>query len=480
MMKTAVKYLPLLVWAAGSMTCFCFLFLAYPYHLFHKEQLMLFIPGEPVLVSGNGFMDLCNYAGNFLTQFYYYIGAGPAILTLCLTLTGLFSYLLAAGILRRLKLPQELAIIVSGVLFATEFWLECSTHYPLGNTLALVAITLLAYLLHKLYSGGKITNYIWMIFMALGAIYQTSRLTDKDYDGLNLSLEKFYAIDSEAYFNNWDKVEELTREDLGNYVSSYYHNLALARKGRLADDLMNYYQQNTRSLLIPVREKESSFSIAAAGEAWFQLGDMTMAEHATLLGMIFSKNHTGSRAIRRLAEINLIQGENAAAEKYLHLLSKSIPHRKWAEQHRPGTQTEGVAGFISQKQALLPQTDIVRLAGQNRTSLLNLLEHHPENTLARDYLLCHDLLAKNLHEFALDYMQYANGLYHPLYAQALIVVRSVEPEILTGCQMPMNNEILQQSQAYTAQYEKCQGKQSGMASFRNTYWYYYHYEKINP
>lgn len=478
-MRKCIKYIPLTSWIVGTLACFCFLFGYYPYHLFHKEQLMLFLPGESYPDSGNVWMDSFHYAGDFLTQFYYYTGGGPTILTLCLALTGLFMYLLVAAVFRRINLPQWPAILIAMVLCGSELWLECSTHYPLAYSLILLTITLVAYLLHSLFAGGRIYQVIWLMVVLAGLVFQCTRLTADTYEGLDLRLENFYAIDSEAYFNNWEKVEQLTREDLGNYVSSYYHNLAQARKGKLAEGLLNYYRENTRSLLIPVREKESSFSIAAAGEAWFQMGDMTMAEHATLLGMIFSRHHTGSRAIRRLAEINLIQGETAAAEKYLHMLSKSQPHRKWAEEHTPGKQTASVAQFISRKKQQLPTSDTIRLAGQNRASLLNLVQSNPGNSLARDYLLCQDLLTKNLHAFAVDYMNYANGIYTPLYAQAMLIVKSVEPELLANCQMPMNNDILQQQQAYLSQYQKNQGKASAMAAFRNTYWYYYHYEKLD-
>ena len=50
-------------------------------------------------------------------------------------------------------------------------------------------------------------------------------------------------------------------------------------------------------------------TIYAANEVWFALGDMTMAEHAAILGMIFSPHHTGARAVKRLAEINLVNGD---------------------------------------------------------------------------------------------------------------------------------------------------------------------------
>lgn len=464
------------IWIAGTIGCFLFLVLAYPYHFYHQEQLILCVPGDET--SHQGFFSRINEFGNFITQFYYYKCVGPFILTLLLQGIGLLSYCTVSSLLGKLKIPSGIAVIPSLIICCSEFWLACSTNYPLGNTLILFLVVSLLFAFVRTYRGSKIISSCWMVFLAIGLIFQISRLEDKKYEGISLRLEKFYAIDTEAYFGHWEKVERLTQEDLGNYVSSYYHNLAKAKQGKLADGLLDYYQENTRSLLIPVRENESDFSIQAASEAWFQMGDMTLAEHATILGMIFSPHHTGSRAVKRLAEINLIQGETEAAEKYLHILSKSWVHRKWADQHRPGKQTEKVAHFLSMQQSLLPKTDTLRLAGQDRASLLNLLDENPANTLARDYLLCHDLLAKNLPAFGRDYLKYANGLYTPLYAQALLIVKSVEPDLLKECKMPMSNDILQQNQAYVNQFTKCKGKKSEMAAFKHTYWYYYHYEKL--
>ena len=61
-------------------------------------------------------------------------------------------------------------------------------------------------------------------------------------------------------------------------------------------------------LILPVNPSASFLSILFANELWFTLGDMTMAEHCAMLSMIFSPRNSGSRMIKRLAEINLVNG----------------------------------------------------------------------------------------------------------------------------------------------------------------------------
>ena len=60
----------------------------------------------------------------------------------------------------------------------------------------------------------------------------------------------------------------------------------------------------------PSREPIRSFlSILFAKRVMVsRLGDMTMAEHCAMLSMIFSPRNSGSRMIKRLAEINLVNG----------------------------------------------------------------------------------------------------------------------------------------------------------------------------
>ena len=77
-----------------------------------------------------------------------------------------------------------------------------------------------------------------------------------------------------------------------------------------------------------------------------------MAEHCAMLSMIFSPRNSGSRMIKRLAEINLVNGDDEAALKYLRILDKTLLHKSWAEKRIPGQQTpasKGVAGEETQR-----------------------------------------------------------------------------------------------------------------------------------
>ena len=60
---------------------------------------------------------------------------------------------------------------------------------------------------------------------------------------------------------------------------------------------MDGYQPASQGLFLPVAPHSTYLTIYAANEVWFALGDMTMAEHAAILGMIFSVTVIGQNDV---------------------------------------------------------------------------------------------------------------------------------------------------------------------------------------
>jgi hypothetical protein len=124
----------------------------------------------------------------------------------------------------------------------------------------------------------------------------------------------------------------------------------------------------------------------------------------------------------RLAEINMINGDTQAALKYLRMLQKTWLYKGWAEQRMPGKEDIKVQGWLKRKRALLPVQDSLRSTNDHVFSLRVLLNSHPDNNMALDYLLCYDLLSKDLTAFMKDYEMYKKiGAEVPnrLYSEAL-------------------------------------------------------------
>jgi hypothetical protein len=292
--------------------------------------------------------------------------------------------------------------------------------------------------------------------------------------------EQMMGLTVEASLENWEAVSALAAEDRRSLVGTYYYNLANAHRGQLADRLLDYYQPFERGLFLPVGEKSSPFQIACAGDVWFALGDMSMAERDAMLGMLFSPSHTGSRYLRRLAETNLVTGDFEAASKYLRILQGSPRDRSWARERLPGAWSPAYAARIEQKRALLPTFDLIHGMDQTPLILRILLNSHPENRMALDYLLCYDLLTKDLDAFVGDF---APSLTRSrLYEEAMLIVLAakggMDPENFDHYHI--SQETLERFNRFVSIYKRDGGSGRNLtAEFGRSYWYYFYYAVRN-
>lgn len=289
-------------------------------------------------------------------------------------------------------------------------------------------------------------------------LHKAARAFGKPSADLEWAMATALAADE----GNWLKVKELTAIDRHSTLCSYYHNLANAKLGSLSDGLLDYYQPFERALFLPVQEGQTPFTIGCASEVWWQLGAMTQAEHAAMLGMTFSPSHSGERYMRRLAEINLVNGDEAAAAKYIAAMRKPLDDG-WKE-----------------KVPLKPASDTLVLASDYRGVLLNLLEANPANSMAYEYLLCLDLLTKDIDHFMQDYDPAGprSKVYDEVALTGLAMRGTLNEQ--TAEKYGIDSGTAREFFDYTELYQRCGGKMSALQErFGKTYWFFYHFAKRN-
>ncbi|MBR5076542.1 MAG: hypothetical protein IKX28_06010 [Bacteroidales bacterium] len=292
--------------------------------------------------------------------------------------------------------------------------------------------------------------------------------------------ERVMGMTVEASLENWEKVADLASVDLKSEIGSYYYNLANAHLGQLPDRLMDYYQPFERGLFLPVGEKSTPFQIACAGDVWFALGDMTMAERDAMLGLSFSPAHTGSRYLRRLAETNLVKGDYAAASKYLRILLNSRADRTWAQERLAGAWTPEYRKRIADKRALMPRFDQVHGMDQTPLILRILLSSNASNRMALDYLLCYDLLTKDLDAFVADYDPSLTA--SPLYGEAMLIFLAakggMDAENFTHYHI--TPAALDRFNRFVTIYKRDGGSLQNLTEdFGKSYWYYFYFATRN-
>lgn len=285
---------------------------------------------------------------------------------------------------------------------------------------------------------------------------------------------------TEAFLENWDKVSALAAEDHHNLLGTYYYNLSNAKRGQLPDKLLDYYQPFERGLFLPVNDKASAFQIGCAGDVWWALGYMPLAERDAMLGLTFSPAHNGSRFLRRLAEANLVKGDHEAASKYLRILLNSPADRAWAKRRLPGQWSPQYQLAIEEKRALLPRMDYVHGMDQVQIILRVMLNSNPSNRMALDYLLCYDLLTKDLDAFVADFAPSLTA--SRLYEEAMLIF------LASKGGMDMDNfrhyniseNTLERFNRFVTIYKRDNGAMANLTQdFGKTYWYYFYFAQRN-
>ena len=384
----------LIVTALAFLGSWGFFLFAYPYHLMRREQVNLFLfDGDYIRQTYRGAGWLACFVGDSLEQFFLVPALGSLIVALLLMGIGVVVYRICRHFLG--KWPS---LAVAAVFFIWSFLRETGNLHLTRYTVAVLgflSLILLALQCRKVWQ--KLLAGV--LLLAVGAWALASPFHKHYGKPVNLpsfNYERVIGLDIETSREHWDKVLKLSKVDLYTEEASYCYNLALAMKGRLGDDLFNHSQNYHKTLLFPASGDQTIFSNTLAGEAWFQLGDMTQAEQSAITSLQASPRHTGTRFLVRLARVNLISGEDGAAMKYLKLLDRTLFYGKWARSMMPGRQDETVRAQLAEARARLPKEDIVHQSERPREILLALLDADPDNLPARNYLLCDDLMTYNL------------------------------------------------------------------------------------
>lgn len=447
--------------AAAFLGSWGFFWFVYPYHLLRREQMNLFaFDADYISQTYRGSAWLARFAGDFLEQFFLFPGVGALIVALLLTGIGVVVYRICRKFLG--KWPS---LGIAFLFFAWSFLRETGNLYITRYTvasLAYLSLVLLALQFRKAWlrpvAGVLLVAFgVW----ALGSPYH--KHYGKAWGVPLVEYDRVIGLDTEISRENWDKVVRLSKKDLHMVESSYCYNLAYAMTGKLGDALFNYVQNHQYTLLIPVSIDNSLFTNMLAGEAWFQLGDMTVAEQSAITALQASPKHTGVRFLVRLARVNLTMGEEASAQKYLNLLSRTLFYGKWARSMMPGNQDEATRAQIAAAHERLAKKDFVHHSDRPRQVLRELLDVDPGNLPARNYLLCYDLMSYNLDGFMETYA--ADMIPGHVYNEAILIWLSqngrLAPDQLSRYGVPAS-EVDRMGRF---------GRNPG--AFKNTYWYYY-------
>lgn len=187
--------------------------------------------------------------------------------------------------------------------------------------------------------------------------------------------------------------------------------------------------------------------------------------------------------MKRLAEINLINKDSTAATKYLRLLSNTMFHSRWAASQMAINNSSVSNKWLTGKREQIPNADTLRKANTYLSSLIFLVEQHPNNLIALDYLLCYHLLNKDLNSFKRVYDLYGKSVIRPissLYSEALLIKlfasKASQSELESYSISPKK---IKDFADYTLLFDQANGEMNVLSGrFGKSYWFYYHFATL--
>lgn len=279
--------------------------------------------------------------------------------------------------------------------------------------------------------------------------------------------------------NDWKGVLNKAEKKQPNLpMSVCATNLALGMTNQLGDRAFHFYQNGTEGLLPPFQREFNSLLVTA--EAYFQLGLTNTAQRFYFEAMEGIPNYNKSvRCIKRLTETNMLNGHYEVAKKYLRILKNTSCYAKWAYRTEQliDNQTIDKHPLYSKLRRSHLENDFLFSEEEIDKVLGQLFLKNPNNALAKQYLLFHPMLERNLPKL-MQYLQVVQERvpYNPILCQQGIAFASMQnhqeiPENLVG--PGLIDHLRHFAQTMT---EK--GKDSpAMDQFRGTLW---HYLTINP
>ena len=204
----------------------------------------------------------------------------------------------------------------------------------------------------------------------------------------------------------WDKIiEKAEKKPATTPLSVSCVNLALSQKGQLADRLFEFYQNGGEGLF-PTFTRDMISPVSTA-EIFFRLGMVNDAERYMFEAQEAIPNYRKSaRLTRRIIECEIINGNYQVAAKLLRRLQKTLFYSNWANQtmallgNEKAINQHPIYGKLrkyreKKQDFLFSDREMDQMLG-----LLFLNDNH--NKMAYEYLMCYELLQRDMEKF----MQY--------------------------------------------------------------------------
>lgn len=293
----------------------------------------------------------------------------------------------------------------------------------------------------------------------------------------NPIFERIYEYDKMACNEDWDGIlARGLKTPPASQAEATAIDLALAMKGTLLTDMFKYFQPGFTALFPDYAQ--GYIVTLTAGESVFRAGLLNTARHYAYEEYESYPNFkVSSRFMKRIAEIDLINGNYKLARRYLKDLSHTLFYSRWARRYlkNPASVAQDMEyarlmQYVDSSDFLYSDTS----DDDKREMLRRMVGKTGKYDVPAQYLIAYDLLAKDLYSLRSDIKLIDfGGEIPPLVQQAAVMFSSAFEDVT-------DEELALASQETVSRYADfhdalATGKTPGFISgnFGTTYWYYY-------
>ena len=263
---------------------------------------------------------------------------------------------------------------------------------------------------------------------------------------------------------------------------------ALFETGRLPEEQFSWLHRPGPELLSTTDLKQHVGS-AHVAETLLELGHLNAAERLAFDSL--EMEGETPPVLRTLARLHVVKGLPDAAGIFLNRLQAYPEHCAWAVRLRAELATNSPATadpMISRIRANLITRDGIAMGLTTERLLRQALESNPENRMAFQFLMAHQLLERRL-LYALRTLatspQTREGPLPRHYAEALLLHRHLYPGISLDALLPrVPPAVVARFQGFMEMMNRAAGSREqaqpqAWRDFGNTYWCYYFFGPLH-
>jgi hypothetical protein len=303
---------------------------------------------------------------------------------------------------------------------------------------------------------------------------------------IDIPKEEVMAYDYYTRTRQWKEVIKLADYRMPRSpLSIACLNLALCKEDRMGE--MFHYHQSGPEGLFPTFVRDFTVPFIS-GEIYFQLGFINTAQRYAFEAMEALPDYQMSvRSIVRLAETNIINGEDVVALKYLHILQHTLFYRKWATRviakMKEGTalddnvEWKNLSHRRSQNDFIFQPNEMDKMMG------LMLMQQWGDQELF-NYLLAYSLLKRDLPHFLECYRlgDYHGVRFNPIpqcYQEALYYIwMNTKHDPTEDIPYSINANVISDYDTFRSILSSYRHPQPMLQTqFSTSYWYYLYFRK---